>query len=229
MAARAGIVIDGQSYSKTHLKARMIMTGDWQSFVEIRTEARAQGASPGEAWERALVSFPHILDQHQEAAENPNDPSAGLDSVEKEEAGVIEAAKKVQVKRDKVRRALDGKVCSVAKAVDWVAANISLSAPDVSEAPSSTAWGMLIWAQATPGNTNEFWKNIFPKLMPTRAQIEADNSRSDDGRSLLELVARVAAIATEPVLLPGAEGSGGESGLPEGDPGDGAGGHEPPE
>lgn len=56
--------------------------------------------------------------------------------------------------------------------VCWVAENMALDDVGVSDCPSSTAWGMLQQCRTNPMYRFEFWKTIYPKLLPSRAQIE---------------------------------------------------------
>lgn len=83
--------------------------------------------------------------------------------------------------------------CSLAEAVNWVADSIAKKRVKSSDAPSSTAWGLLRWAKSSSVTRAEFYKNIFVKILPTRQELENQARYSDDGSTQIELAERILA------------------------------------
>lgn len=71
--------------------------------------------------------------------------------------------------------------------IEWVARNIAISEVSVEGCPGSEAWAMLGWVRRGSDNETDFWKNIYPKLLPTRTEGVKDSFR-DDGGPQLELL-----------------------------------------
>ena len=46
--------------------------------------------------------------------------------------------------------------------------------PSPDDCPSAAAWGLLASCRKSPSAKADFWRNTYPKLMPTRAQLEKD-------------------------------------------------------
>lgn len=76
------------------------------------------------------------------------------------------------------------KQASEVDVVRWVAANMMIQDPDPVDCPSAAAWSMLVQCRESGHARGEFWKMTFPKLLPSRAQMEADlNDVPDEGRA----------------------------------------------
>lgn len=65
--------------------------------------------------------------------------------------------------------------------VEWVYQNLDTDASRA-DAPSPGAFGLREWAKK-PGNKGEFYRNFLAKLLPSKAQVDADAARIDDGSS----------------------------------------------
>jgi hypothetical protein len=68
-------------------------------------------------------------------------------------------------------------------AVLWVSEHLQ---DEVSreQAPSGVAWSLLKWCKSAPECEQDFWRAIFPKVLPTRQQIQSEMDRVDDVRHL---------------------------------------------
>jgi hypothetical protein len=84
-----------------------------------------------------------------------------------------------------------GKKVATVKVVEWVASNMQVADVSPADAPSSEAWGMLVWARRSPVNESQFWGTIYAKLLPSRSAIEAEQRYSDDGVRIEETAARL--------------------------------------
>ena len=81
----------------------------------------------------------------------------------------------------------DGKTAPIATVIPWVASHICIKDVNASDATSADAWAMLVWAQRNETNQSEFRRNIYPKLLPSRAQLKATERLRDNGRDLSNL------------------------------------------
>jgi hypothetical protein len=84
-----------------------------------------------------------------------------------------------------------GKKVATVKVVEWVASNMQVEDVSPRDAPSSEAWGMLVWARRSPVNESQFWGSIYAKLLPSRSQIDGDQKYSEDGVKVEDLAARL--------------------------------------
>lgn len=112
------------------------------------------------------------------------------------------------------------KYVSEVEVVRWVADNLYRN-PQPKEAPSATAWGVLVTYRGNEQARLAFYANMWSKLLPTKADIEAELRRRDDGRELLELEDRLVAASGAGLLEAGSEVVGGEPEISQGDAGAG--------
>ncbi len=77
------------------------------------------------------------------------------------------------------------------KAVMWVFENLPKKGLEPADSPSAGAWGLLLWAQESGANAADFYRSIWSKTLPTKAQIdhEAEATHTDrDLGAMLELL-----------------------------------------
>lgn len=76
--------------------------------------------------------------------------------------------------------------------VEWVAQALARPGEvSLRQAPCAEAWGLYKWASSDESHESEFWKGMYSKLLPTRSQVEVENTYRDDGRRKLEILDRV--------------------------------------
>jgi len=80
--------------------------------------------------------------------------------------------------------------------LQWVASHLCVKDVKPGDAPSSTAWGMLMWARTSPTTENIFWSNLFTKSMPTKQQLDHEVSKGDAG-GVIRLIDEVVRISKE--------------------------------
>ncbi|MFA7279125.1 MAG: hypothetical protein WC100_03425 [Sterolibacterium sp.] len=83
-------------------------------------------------------------------------------------------------------------------------------------APSRGALSYLLRIRKSLTLQEDFYKVIWPKLLPTKAQMEQGEKFSDDGRVLGLIDSVAAAYRSTPVLQPGAQRPDGQPGVPPG-------------
>jgi hypothetical protein len=68
--------------------------------------------------------------------------------------------------------------------IRWVASVLPIKGVTIDDAPSTSAYGLLLWARASAQNEGEFYKTVLLKTVPTRSQLDRMEQYQDDGRDL---------------------------------------------
>ncbi|MCP4902979.1 MAG: hypothetical protein GY906_38945 [bacterium] len=82
----------------------------------------------------------------------------------------------------------EGKTCSTKEAIEWVAKHIGMTQVKVETCISSEAWGMLKWVQGSPQAENVFWKDLYTRLLPSKVEMDQQETLRDDQRRVLKFV-----------------------------------------
>jgi hypothetical protein len=117
------------------------------------------------------------------------EPDQDQEGVQGESEPVV--SKPAQAGEAATKAVFAGKKVATVKVVEWVASNMQVEDVLPSDAPSSEAWGMLVWARRSPVNESQFWGSIYAKLLPSRSAIEAEQRYSDDGIRMEETATRL--------------------------------------
>lgn len=92
---------------------------------------------------------------------------------------------------EKLAQQAQGKECRERDAVRWVFENIAVPCKRLQDPPSAGAVGLLRWVKSDRQNEAEFYKVIWPKVIPTRQALEeADKVKGDDS-DLDEVIQKV--------------------------------------
>lgn len=167
------------------MKAWAEAAGLWEEFVVLRESLKRKGMSANDAWLRAAQML---------APDRWGEPPV---EAEKEQGEVVEAAAPPDLPHGRgggegaPAEVFGGKKVATVRVVEWVASNLQVSDVGPGDAPSSEAWGMLVWARRSPVNESQFWGQIYAKLLPSRSQIEAEQRYSEDGARVEDLAARL--------------------------------------
>lgn len=90
-----------------------------------------------------------------------------------------------------------GKTCPEAIIVRWVASNATNKRAIFDDAPDPVAWNLLMHIRTHAAAAGEFWKQTWPKLMPTNKELENQARYADDGSTEIELANRIKARMLE--------------------------------
>ena len=90
--------------------------------------------------------------------------------------------------------------------IRWVFHALGASDLGPEDAPSSGAWSLLQTLRNDDLALKSFYTQVYPKLLPTKAQMEKGDDRAEDGRKQFDLIE---GLLREPVdnapVLSGAE------------------------
>lgn len=75
---------------------------------------------------------------------------------------------------------------SARQVVEWVFNNLDVEGLKPKDAPSPGAWSLLQRVRLYPELTVDFYKTVWPKLLPNKAQIEAEDRARGGGTDELE-------------------------------------------
>jgi hypothetical protein len=137
--------------TRTERKQRLEASGQWQPFLALREQLRAEGMSPAQADEEAMRQI--------DATPSPSpEPSPTVFPSAEAPSGmaVVDFSKQV----------------SHQAAAQWVASNIANQSVRLEDAPSGLAWGLLRWVRLTPANEDSFWRSIWTKLFSTEKAVK---------------------------------------------------------
>jgi len=82
------------------------------------------------------------------------------------------------------------------EAIAWVGNTLEFtSRVKVEDAPSALAWNLFRWVSQSDETRADFWKGIWPKVLPTKAQIDRDDRSAYGSEYVLKLIDRVRAAA----------------------------------
>lgn len=200
----------GSIQLKGQIRAWAESRGLWTEFVSIRERMKKEGTPAGECWLKAAQELsPEMWGAAGASAaprrvEKKEDLPHGRSEMGELHVvlddGVVD--KKVEVKvpldgggEERATKAVfGGRKVSTIKVVEWVASNLQVEDVSPSDAPSSEAWGMLVWARRSPVNESQFWGTIYAKLLPSRSAIEAEQRYADDGSRIEDTAARLLAM-----------------------------------
>ena len=172
--------------TRAEYKERLQQEGRWQTFLDKRAALVAAGMSSADAKLKLDAEFGI-------GAKGVVDTDTLAITIEGGRAQEKEPPSKQYTKE---LRELKAKKCSEREAAQWVFEHLCLE-PAMSEAPSAGAWGLLTMCQKYPKVMESFLTVTWPKLLPTKSQMEVSDRFSDDGRSIINMIARVQKFSAE--------------------------------
>ena len=125
------------------------------------SDSAGHAVSEGEA-PAAPLSTDDIVNRLTGSAEPPSPLDGPLPIIELEELATREA--------------------SEVECIRWVARNMAVAHPVLQTCPDPMAWALLSHCRSSKVAAAEFWKQIFPKLLPTKAQMDAINNQGKDDK-----------------------------------------------
>jgi len=83
--------------------------------------------------------------------------------------------------------------------VEWVHATIGTPVGDIdpNSVPSRGAINLLRFVETTAGGLGSFYEKMWVRLLPSKAEIEAGERFKDDGKSVIDMIDKVAKVAKE--------------------------------
>jgi hypothetical protein len=94
---------------------------------------------------------------------------------------------------DDLMASLVGKKPKPAEVIQWVANNLS-GPPDFASCPGLAAYTLLMDCQKFPPFRVDFWKNMWTKLIPARAQLVDEDENEMDGQATIDFLQKIKAI-----------------------------------
>ena len=182
--------------TSTELAIRLKQEGRWKAFCDRKADLEFEGKSKNHAHKLASREFgPKDKDAVIIAASDtsPGQPAVpgaeGLISVE----GPKPAPKDLMPEPDEPVDAavFAGKISDIRKDIEWVAENMDIGGLKPGMAPSATAWSFLKACREDAQMKADFYKTIWPKLLPSKSALEEQERFKDDGRKVLNILEKV--------------------------------------
>lgn len=80
---------------------------------------------------------------------------------------------------------------SEAEVIRWVFNNMDMVGIRGEDAPCPGAWSLLKICREDPSIKKDFYRTIWPKLLPNKTSAEVDAAFTDDGREQFDLITRM--------------------------------------
>jgi len=176
------VVYNRKQPTKEQARKEMIVAGCYDAFREMVKYHEKAGLTPEAAY---WQSYQEVMGEGKEPPK-PKSKSGTIVPVQDEAMASKMVAKKNFKK----------KTATPIENLQWVASHLCVEDVKPRDAPSSTAWGMLMWARSSPTTENIFWSNLFTKSMPTKQQLDYQASKND-ASDVIRLIDEVARISKE--------------------------------
>ena len=162
------------------IKAKLKSSGVWKAFCDYRDELKASGDTAPEAHEKSLSRF---LTPGVPAESRPTsaaNPTAGAPPSRPDAIDVMAA----------YAEDFRGKEVSEVESIRWVARNINIVDATPVDCPDPMAWNLLVQCRGSQMFCQDFWKTMFTKIIPSRAQLETKVDEENDGDSTIALIGK---------------------------------------
>ncbi|MCK5604750.1 hypothetical protein KAR91_22865 [Candidatus Pacearchaeota archaeon] len=171
--------------TRSQFKQRLTQEGKWEKFLELREEYKRQGLIPKDATMRAKDEVENIKTDCV-----VSDFDSGFITDDGDSAD-----------------GLVGKHCftnsgniSERQIVRWIFDNIGITDIGPEDAPNSGAWSYLQSLRNSPTLLQDFYRNVWTKMLPSKSEIENARKFEDDGREQLNLIDRIEQASRDAVL-----------------------------
>ena len=153
--------------SRSELKARLKQDGRWDKYLSLRDGYKLKGLPPKDANRKALDDIKDETTDQDNAVADDNNSFLHKQSFSS-----------------------TGKT-SARKIVEWIFNNIGIEDVKPEDAPSSGAWCYMQSLRSSPTLLQDFYRNVWTKMLPSKSEIEAREKHDDDGRELVEFIDRI--------------------------------------
>lgn len=166
------------------VKAKLLASGRWRTFLSRRDELKAEGYEPDDAREMALAEASAAAPAARDAF-----PCDGVAAVTADDSGSLPMAP----------AELAGRMASEPEVARWVARNIDNMGATAAECPDPFAWTLLRMCRDSGAFRLMFVKDIWMKLLVSEAKRDEGGAAGDvelDGQQVLDLIGRIRGIAS---------------------------------
>ncbi len=185
--------------------------GDWDAFLKYRDGLKARGVDVREANLRALDKFSVVGGgiagvlaasgaRVGAAALRGAGSGAGADEVDgKDVDGDVDEPLDPRLVDglDGILSEFRDRTASEVEQFRWVARALGVRAVggkgsvDVAGCPDPAAWALYTACLKIPGFESDFWRNVYPKIVPTRSQLEDKRGDVVDGGDLIAMCGKL--------------------------------------
>jgi len=182
-------------------------------FLVYRDDLKEQGFNAKQARERAIL---HFAEKHgysdycntsssKSTSPDKGSPTGGVPVSCSGPAGPSSISAGPIL--DSVKLAdFEGRAATEAEIIRWVARHMEIADVTPKDCPDPVAWNMLVHCRKFSAAKNEFWRTTYPKLLPSRNQLEEVKTDDYDGKSMVDVIEQVQKIREGVDKLVGAEG-----------------------
>jgi hypothetical protein len=176
------------------VRSALEAVGQWKHFCHRRDAlVKVEGMTPEDARDRALLEFESIITAAKAGIgvrPRPDDvPRQRKRSAQKREQA---AQKRPSFKSKEEFQDFAAKEAPVVEQIRWVAKHLEVNKSwwDPTTAPCAEAWAMLKNYARSDDRKDEFWDKMYSRIVPTRAQLENEDSGLVDGQHIRDTIAQ---------------------------------------
>lgn len=171
---------------KKAIKARALEEEVWDEFLEAKNDLRKLGVETWRAWTQTAVEF----------GWSDLIPAMHAKRVDRATKEKIEAHKQDGVFGEMAKRAYAGST-DIRETIFWIFENIGKQPHEWDENKIPNG-GAIEWIKEIQNNNKArqtFYEQVLIKLLPSKAQMDAEDRKQDDGRKTLQLIDRLKHIS----------------------------------
>lgn len=194
-------------------RAILVARNQWKPWCIRRTQLRETGNSTEQVAEILLKEFG--VSGRGVKADAPAAPKPAGERKPRQPKINMSASYAISSEdRDILLTKMDGKQVDERTLLRWIFENLDVEDLKPTDAPSPGAWSFLCRIRDNPAMQVEFYTDLWPKLLPSKAQIEPPETMTDDGHCI-DLIERISkGLGDAPVLQVCPEGDASEPGIP---------------
>jgi len=168
---------------KAHLRRKLKAEDRWDEFVDNRERLKQKSIPPERAWELAYEAYkkntvPEVPDAPAAAKEKPSSPQ--------KESSIVDLSK--QFTRDFLDATRNA---SITEIVNFVFNSIDIPTVRPKDAPCAGAWSLLQAVQRDEQLKYQFYTSVWPRMIPSKSELEKMTAYQDDGREELSVIERL--------------------------------------
>jgi len=197
---------------KLDTKGELKSSGLWTEFCAIREELKANGASPSEARDEALLKIEPQLEEWRQTTREPGGSATTAAAAGADTEGAPEpaccpgegapdssAATAFSALTLEEREEFMAREADITEVCNWVAARLECAAGEVTilDAPCPQAWTLYANYSLNRARKLMFLKDWYSKLLPSHSNLDSGGTVVADGNHIVAAIDRLASMRAQ--------------------------------
>lgn len=163
----------------------MMKRGCWPQFLQYRDELKSGGMKSKEYMAKALERF--LGDDPEKATPVP---AQRVKAAAEVGGDVLNGRVPTAVKAD-----FAGRTASEVEVIRWVMRNLDIADIQPADCPDAGAWTLYNECRRSPMFRANFMLQVWPKILPNKAQLEEPGAGPVDGARQIEVIDQILSLA----------------------------------